>query len=257
MPRRASSDPAAIVTGGGGGIGRAAALALAAGAARVLVVDLDGGRAEETAAAVSDAGGTASVAVADVTDPDAVAGYVAECEQRYGGVDAFFNNAAYEGAIAEIPDYPLDEFERTMAVNVRGVFLGLQHVIPALRRRGGGAIVNVSSQAGLRGVPNLSVYSASKHAVIGLTRAAALELARESIRVNAVCPGPTDTRMMRDIEEVVRSRGGDPSAFAERIPVGRYGRPDEIAALVAWLLLEAPPFLTGAVLPIDGGMTVP
>jgi NAD(P)-dependent dehydrogenase (short-subunit alcohol dehydrogenase family) len=249
--------PAAIVTGGGGGIGRAASLALASRGARVLVVDLDGGRAEETAAAVAEEGGTASVAVADVTDPKAVAAYVGECERRYGGVDAFFNNAAYEGAIAEIAEYPLGEFERTMAVNVRGVFLGLQQVIPAMRRRGGGSIVNVSSQAGLRGVPNLSAYSASKHAVIGLTRAAALEVARDSIRVNAVCPGPTDTRMMRDIEEVVRSRGGDPSGFVERIPIGRYGRPEEIAALVAWLLLEAPPFLTGAVLPIDGGMTVP
>jgi 3alpha(or 20beta)-hydroxysteroid dehydrogenase len=251
------AESAAIVTGGGGGIGRAASLALASGGARVLVVDLDGARAEETAAAVVEAGGTASAIVADVTDPEAVAAYVGECERRYGGVDAFFNNAGYEGAIAEIAEYPLDEFERTMAVNVRGVFLGLRQVIPAMRRRGGGSIVNVSSQAGLRGVPNLSAYSASKHAVIGLTRAAALEVAGDSICVNAVCPGPSDTRMMRDIEEVVRSRGGDPSGFVERIPVGRYGRPEEIAALVAWLLLESPPFLTGAVVPIDGGMTVP
>ena len=252
-----SAAPAAIVTGGGGGIGRAASVALASRGSRVLVVDLDGGRAEETVAAVTEAGGTASAAVADVTDPAAVAAYVGECERLYGGVDAFFNNAAYEGAIAEIAEYPLDEFERTMAVNVRGVFLGLQHVIPAMRRRGGGAIVNVSSQAGLRGVPGLSAYSASKHAVIGLTRGAALEVARDAIRVNCVCPGPTDTRMMRDIEEVVRGQGGDPSTFVERIPVGRYGRPEEIAALVAWLLLDAPAFLTGAVLPIDGGMTVP
>ena len=246
----------AIVTGAAGGIGRAAALALAARGASVLSVDLDEAGAEQTAAAVTEAGGTASAVRADVTDPEAVAGYVAECERRYGGVDAFFNNAGYEGAIAAIPDYPLDEFERTMAVNVRGVFLGLKHVIPAMRRRGGGSIVNVSSQAGLRGVPNLSAYSASKHAVIGLTRGAALEVAPD-IRVNCVCPGPTDTRMMRDIEDVVRGQGGDPSAFVERIPVGRYGRPEEIAELVAWVLLDAPPFLTGAVLPIDGGMTVP
>lgn len=246
----------AIVTGAAGGIGRAASLALAARGAAVLAVDVDEAGAEQTAAAVAAAGGTASAFRADVTDPDAVAGYAAECERRYGGVDAFFNNAAYEGTIAEIPDYPLDEYERTMAVNVRGVFLGLKHVIPAMRRRGGGSIVNVSSQAGLRGVPNLSAYSASKHAVIGLTRGAALEVAPD-IRVNCVCPGPTDTRMMRDIEEVVRSRGGDPSAFVERIPVGRYGRPEEIAELVAWVLLDAPPFLTGAVLAIDGGMTVP
>src|SRR6516225_4997519 len=167
----------AIVTGGGGGIGRATSLALAARGASVLVVDLDERAAEETAAAVAAAGGTASAIRVDVTDPEAVAGYVAECEGRYGGVDAFFNNAAYEGAIAAIPDYPLEEYDRTMAVNVRGVFLGLQAVIPALRRRGGGSIVNVSSQAGLRGVPNLSAYSASKHAVIGLTRGAALEVA--------------------------------------------------------------------------------
>jgi NAD(P)-dependent dehydrogenase (short-subunit alcohol dehydrogenase family) len=252
-----SAQPAAIVTGGGGGIGREASLALASGGARVLVVDLEAARAEETAAAVVEAGGTASATVADVTDPEAVAAYVGECERRYGGVDAFFNNAGYEGAIAEIADYPLDEYERTMAVNVRGVFLGLQQVIPAMRRRGGGSIVNVSSQAGLRGVPNLSAYSASKHAVIGLTRAAALEVARDSIRVNVVCPGPTDTTMMRNIEEVVRGRGEDPSGFVDRIPVGRYGRPEEIAALVAWLLLESPQFLTGAVLPVDGGMTVP
>lgn len=251
-----TSGRVAIVTGAAGGIGRAASLALAARGASVLAVDLDETGAEQTAAAVTEAGGTAAAVRADVTDPEAVAGYVAECERRYGGVDAFFNNAAYEGAIAEIPDYPLEEYERTMAVNVRGVFLGLKHVIPAMRRRGGGSIVNVSSQAGLRGVPNLSAYSASKHAVIGLTRGAALEVAPD-IRVNCVCPGPTDTRMMRDIEEVVRGQGGDPSAFVERIPAGRYGRPEEIAELVAWVLLDAPPFLTGAVLPIDGGMTVP
>ena len=252
-----SADRVAIVTGGGGGIGRATALALAARGVSVLAVDVDEAGADATAAAVMEAGGTASAVCADVTDPRAVAGYVAECEHRYGGVDAFFNNAAYEGAIAEIADYPLDEFDRTLAVNVRGVFLGLRAVIPAMRSRGGGSIMNISSQAGLRGVANLSAYSASKHAVIGLTRGAALEVARDSIRVNCVCPGPTDTRMMRDIEDVVRSQGGDPSAFVERIPVGRYGRPEEIAELVAWALVDAPAFLTGAVLPIDGGMTVP
>ena len=245
------------MTGAAGGIGRATTVALAARGTSVLAVDLDEAGAAAAAAAAEEAGGTASALGADVTDPQAVAGYVAECERRYGGIDAFFNNAAYEGAIAEIPDYPLDEFDRTMAVNVRGVFLGLRAVIPAMRRRGGGAIVNVSSQAGLRGVPNLSAYSASKHAVIGLTRGAALEVARDSIRVNCVCPGPTDTRMMRSIEDVVRSRGGDPSTFVDRIPVGRYGKPEEIAELVAWALVDAPSFLTGAVLSIDGGMTVP
>jgi 3alpha(or 20beta)-hydroxysteroid dehydrogenase len=248
---------AAIVTGAGGGIGRAASLGLAAKGFAVVAVDLVEVLAHETVAAVEATGGEAVAVAADVTDDAAVSGYVRECEERFGGVDAFFNNAAYEGAIAPIPDYPLEEYDRTMAVNVRGVFLGLRHVIPAMRRRGGGSIVNVSSQAGLRGVPELSAYSASKHAVIGLTKAAALENVREGIRVNTVCPGPTDTRMMRAIEETVERQGGDPSGFAERIPIGRYGRPEEIAALVVWLLADAPDFLTGATLPVDGGMTVP
>ena len=251
------AERSSIVTGGGGGIGRATSMGLAAKGFDVVVVDLNGEAARGTVGAVEEASGVAVAVEADVTDDAAVAAYVRECEERFGRVDAFFNNAAYEGAIAPIPDYPLDEFDRTMAVNVRGVFLGLRHVIPAMRRRGGGAIVNVSSQAGLRGVPELSAYSASKHAVIGLTRAAALENVREGISVNTVCPGPTDTRMMRAIEETVERQGGDPSGFAERIPIGRYGRPEEIAALVVWLLAEAPAFLTGAVLPIDGGMTVP
>jgi NAD(P)-dependent dehydrogenase (short-subunit alcohol dehydrogenase family) len=195
--------------------------------------------------------------VADVAEESAVAGYVRACEERYGGVDVFFNNAGYEGVISAIDDYPVEDWDKVFAVNARGVFLGLRAVIPAMRRRGGGSIVNTSSQAGLRGVPNLSAYSASKHAVVGLSRAAALETAREGIRVNCVCPGPTATRMMRDIEWTVKAAGGDPSRFVERIPVGRYGEPGEIAELVTWLLLDAPAFLTGAVLPIDGGMTTP
>jgi NAD(P)-dependent dehydrogenase (short-subunit alcohol dehydrogenase family) len=252
-----AGGPAAIVTGGGGGIGRETCVALAARGARVLVVDVSEEAARETAAAVEQAGGTAAHVVADVSDESDVAGYVHACEERFGGVDALFNNAGYEGVIRSIDDYPVDDFDRVFAVNARGVFLGLRAAIPALRRRGGGAIVNTASQAGLRGVAHLSAYSASKHAVIGLTRAAALETAREGIRVNCVCPGPTATRMMRDIEWTIRAGGGDPSAFVQRIPVGRYGEAAEIAALVAWLLLDAPGFLTGAVLPIDGGMTVP
>jgi NAD(P)-dependent dehydrogenase (short-subunit alcohol dehydrogenase family) len=252
----AEGSRTAIVTGGGGAIGGHAAEGLAERGFSVLVVDLDLERADATAQRIEAAGGTASAYAADVSDPDAVAGYVAACVERYGDPDAFFNNAAYEGALAPIADYPLDEFDRTIAVNVRGVFLGLREVIPAMRRRGGGSIVNVSSQAGVRGVTNLCAYSASKHAVVGLSRGAALEEAPD-IRVNCVAPGPTDTRMMQDIEATVRAQGGDPSGFIERIPMGRYGQPDEIAAFVVWLLAEAPPFLTGAVLSIDGGMTTP
>lgn len=251
------SSPVVIVTGGGGGIGRATCARLGARGASVLVVDRDLGAAEETARATIEAGGKACVHAADVSVDAQVAGYVAHAESLFGGVDGFFNNAGIEGPIAPIPDYPLADFERVFAINVTGIFLGLKHVIPALRRRGGGSIVNTASQAGLRGVGGLSGYSASKHAVIGLSRAAALECAADGIRVNTLCPGPTSTRMMDDIHTAVRSAGGDPSGFVARIPAGRYGFPDEIAAAAAWLLLDAPVFLTGAEIPVDGGMTTP
>jgi len=248
---------AAIVTGGGGGIGRATALALSEKGFRVLVVDVDEIAARETVAAVTAARGSAASFRADVTREEDCRAYVAACEERLGGVDGFFNNAGVEGPIAPIEDYPVEELDRVLAVNVRGVFLGLKAVLPAMRRRGGGSIVNVSSQAGLRGVAGLSGYSASKHAVLALTKSAALEAAADGIRVNTLCPGPTDTRMMADIEEVVRRGGGDPASFVERIPVGRYGNPQEIAAVAAFLIAEAPEFLTGAIVPVDGGMTLP
>ncbi len=249
-----SRAPAAIVTGGGAGIGEATARRLAERGFAVVVVDLDGDRAVQAATAISSAGGEATAVAGDVSDPAVAVGYVRICQDRYGPPAAFFNNAGYEGRVAEISEYPLEEFERTFAVNVRGVFLGLQHVIPAMRAGGGGSIVNTASQAGLRGVANLSAYCASKHAVVGLTRAAALEEA-PWIRINALAPGPTSTRMMERIEEAVSAGGGDPGSFTERIPMGRYGYPNEIAQFAVWLLADAPPYLTGAVLPIDGAMT--
>ncbi len=251
-----SDGRVAIVTGGGGGIGSATARLLAERGFAVLIVDLDGDRAAQTAAAISTAGGEASIIRGDVSDPDVAVAYVQACMERYGPPAAFFNNAGYEGRLAPITEYPLEELERTFAVNVRGSFLGLKHVIPAMRGGGGGTILNTASQAGLRGVANLSAYCASKHAVVGLSRAAALEEA-PSIRVNALAPGPTGTRMMQEIDTAVRAAGGDPAAFVERIPAGRYGHADEVAQFAAWLLAAAPPFLTGAVLPIDGGMTTP
>ena len=252
---RGGAVRAAIVTGGGGGIGRATAVQLAQAGFRILVVDLDEIAARETVAAVNAVGGTASSLRADVASEEQCLAYVAACEERYGGVDGFMNNAGIEGPAARIEHYPVEELDRVLRVNVRGVFLGLKAVLPAMRRRGGGSIVNVSSQAGLRGIRGYSGYSASKHAVLALAKSAALETARDGIRVNSICPGPTDTRMMDDIGEVVRAGGGDPSVFLDGIPIGRYGHPQEVAALAAWLIAEAPPFLTGATISIDGGGT--
>jgi NAD(P)-dependent dehydrogenase (short-subunit alcohol dehydrogenase family) len=245
----------AIVTGGGGDIGGWAARELADRGHRVLVVDIDASRAQATVAAIESAGGTAGAHVADVSDEDSVRGYVASCVERFGPPDAFFNNAASEGAIADITSYPVDVFDRTVAVNLRGVFLGLRHVVAAMRAGSGrGSILNTASQAGVRGVPNLSGYVASKHGVVGLSQAVAIECAPH-IRVNCLCPGPTDTRMMREIERTIRGQGGDPSGFVERIPAGRYGEPEEIGRFAAWVLADAPDYLTGAVLSVDGGMT--
>jgi 3alpha(or 20beta)-hydroxysteroid dehydrogenase len=248
----------AIVTGGGGEIGGSAARHLAARGLRVLVVDLDGERATSTVRAIEAAGGTAAAHAADVSDQEAVEEYVRACEERFGVPHAFFNNAALEGAISEMESYPVDVFDRTIAVNLRGVFLGLRSVIPAMRKGGaGGSILNTASQAGVRGVPGLAGYVASKHGVVGLSQSAAIELAGEGICVNCLCPGPTATRMMRDIEQTVRDQGGDPASFVDRIPAGRYGEPEELGSFAAWVLTDAPAFLTGAVLTVDGGMTAP
>lgn len=244
----------AIVTGGGGSIGGVAARELASRGIPVLVVDMNEELAGATVRDIEAAGGTAIAHAADVSDEASVKGYVEACVEQLGAPTIFFNNAAREGAIAEIGSYPVEEFDRTVAVNLRGVFLGLTYVIPAMRKAGGGSILNTASQAGVRGVPNLAGYVASKHGVVGLSRGASLECAPD-IRVNCLCPGPTDTRMMRDIEQTIRDQGGDPSGFVDLIPMGRYGLPEEIGMFAAWVLAEAPPFLTGVELSIDGGMT--
>jgi NAD(P)-dependent dehydrogenase (short-subunit alcohol dehydrogenase family) len=249
------TDRAAIVTGGASGIGRATSRRLAALGMAVLVVDRDADGGQGTVDEIAAAGGTASFFEADVSDPEAVRGYVEACESRHGRIDAFLNNAAYGGVMTPTTDYDLADFDRVFAVNVRGAFLGLQHVLPVMKRQGGGAIVNVASRAGVRGLPTQAPYSASKHAVIGLSRSVALEVAADGVRVNAICPGPVDTPMTTEVEDIIRDQGGNPELFLNMVPVGRYADPDEIAALAAWLLGEAPGFLTGAVVLIDGGIS--
>jgi NAD(P)-dependent dehydrogenase (short-subunit alcohol dehydrogenase family) len=177
---------------------------------------------------------------------------------RFGRLDLLFNNAGVSGPIGSILDYDEDAFDQVIAVNLRGVFLGIKHAGRAMRDGGrGGSIVNTSSVSGIAGGRHLCAYSASKHGVVGLTRVAARELAPHNIRVNAVCPSPTETDMMRVAEEHVAP--GDPEAgkraFANNIPLGRYAQPEEVAGLVAYLASDAAMFVTGTAIPIDGGLT--
>lgn len=243
----------AIVTGAGGQIGSACALRLGREGSRVLAVDRDEAAAQQTAEQIIANGGEALALVGDVTDPEHVERYATRGAEYGGGhVDLFVNNAGIEGPVASVADYPVEEFDRVIAVNVRGVFLGMRQVIPRLAR--GGAIVNTSSTAGLGGVPGMLAYVASKHAVLGMTRTAARELASSAIRVNAVCPGPIDSRMMRSLEQGT----GLPDAhdqFAATIPFGRYGTVDDVAGIVSFLLSDDAAYVTGAAYTVDGGQT--
>lgn len=249
------SGKVALVTGGAGGIGRAASLGFAQGGARVAVVDRDAVGGEETARLVRAAGSEACFVQADVTKSADVQGYVKATLDAYGAIDCFFNNAGIEGKIALTGDYEEDVFDAVIAVNLKGVFLGLRHVIPVMLRQQGGAIVNTASTAGIAGSPGLSGYVASKHGVIGLTRTAASEYGRNGIRVNAVCPGPTDTRMIHSLEAQTSTEGSNSvrERYQSTIPIGRYSTPEEIANLVLFLSSELAGSITGGQYLIDGG----
>jgi NAD(P)-dependent dehydrogenase (short-subunit alcohol dehydrogenase family) len=248
------TNKTAVVTGAGGTIGRAVCRRLAGEGAAVLAVDLQPGGLEETLSAIEADGGAAQSFVADVTDPDSVAAYVAEAARLGGGeIHAFFNNAGVEGPVGPVEDYDIAAFDQVFAVNVRGVFLGMQHVAP--RMPAGGAIVNTASTAALKGFAGLAAYAGSKHAVLGLTRSAALELAPRGIRVNAICPGPVEGRMMTSLEDNSGVDDGH-AAFLATVPLGRYAAGEEMATTVAFLLSDDTAFATGAAFVVDGAQTV-
>ncbi len=242
----------ALVTGAGGGIGRATALAFAREGARVVVSDLAGAGGEETARLVTEAGGGALHAACDVTRPAEVEALVAAAVAAFGRLDCAHNNAGVEGAWARTADCDEENFDRTCAVNLKGVYLCLKAEIAHMLDAGGGAIVNTASVAGVEGAKNLPAYVASKHGVMGLTRTAALEYATRGIRVNAVCPGPIRTRML---EAIMEENPRMEPAMIDAVPMRRLGAPEEIAEAVVWLCSDRASYVTGQGLVVDGGFT--
>lgn len=242
----------ALVTGAASGIGRAVALGFAEGGTAVVVADTDAAGAAATVSACTAAGGAAVFVPCDVTDAAAVESLVAATVAEFGGLDAAVNNAGTSGTFAYTADADPAAWEAVVALNLTGTFLCMRAEIPALLDRGAGAIVNVASGAGLVGFPGLGAYVASKHGVVGLTKAAALEYAPRGIRVNCVCPGSTRTPMLEGF------MGADPAAERQILagqPNRRLGEPEEIAAAVLWLCSDAASFVVGAVVAVDGGAT--
>ena len=257
MPDRIRMDgKVAVVTGAAGVIGTATMWLLAERGARIVAVDR---RQQDLRATIKDlpASAQALAVTADVTSEDEVAEYVRAAVDRFGTIDAFYNNAGIEGDIAPITKYSLESFRRVLDVNVVGVFLGMKHVLPVMLKQNKGSIINTASIAGLIGSPDIAVYSASKHAVIGLTKSAAQECAKTAVRVNCVCPGLIDSRMLSAILDG-RNPGGAPvpsERVVERIPARRLGLASEVASIVAFLASDEASYVSGSAYTVDGGRT--
>ena len=255
------SGKVAIITGGAGGIGKAAGKLFAEEGAHVVLVDINERALDAAVQSIGDE--NVSYVAADTTNPDEVQEFVKVTMERYGGVDIFIANAGIEGEMNSIIDTPVEMFDKVMSVNVRGVWLGLKYVMPAMLERGGGSIVITSSTAGVRGSSGMSPYATSKHAVIGLMRSAAMEGASMGIRVNTVNPSPIQTRMMRSIETQRVARGGEgfttieevQETTAENSPLKRYGEPEEVGRLMMFLASDESSYCNGGVYMVDGGVT--
>lgn len=242
----------AIITGGAGSIGKTTAGLFLEEGAKVLLVDLDEDALKQAVKELNNE--NVSYCKADVSDKDSVAHYVDEAKKAFRTVDIFFNNAGIEGVVKPVTEYPEEVFDKVMAVNVKGIWLGNKYTVPLMAD--GGSIIMSSSVAGLSGTPNVSAYVASKHAVIGLMRSLTLEVANRKIRVNTINPSPVDNRMMRSLEEGFAPGQGNEAkkGFEQTIPLGRYASPEEIAHLVLFLASDDSQFITGTTQVIDGGM---
>lgn len=245
-------DKIALITGAASGIGRATARAFAEEGARVIVLDVSTEAGHETVQLVEEDGGEAAFIKADVSQAEEVQAAIQTIIETYGRLDIGINNAGIAGPWTRVADLSFDDWERVLAINLNGVFYCMHYEIKQMLQQGAGVIVNTASVAGLRGLANASAYSASKHAVVGLTKAAALEYARQGIRVNAVCPVFTRTPLF---EEMFELNPNYEEKLKRNIPMRRYGTPENIADAIVWLCSDAASFVTGQAVPLDGGMT--
>ena len=240
----------AFVTGAASGIGRATAVAFAAEGARVAILDRTEAALRATADAIRETGGDVLVIAGDVSQPQQVEAAVGRVVATFGRLDIAFNNAGVENRAAPVAEIDLEEWDRILDINLRGTFVCMKHELAQMVRQGGGVIVNTSSGAGIRGVAGGASYAASKHAIIGLTKSAALDYAGQNIRVNAILPGNIETPMMD------RFTGGDMQKAIDLEPVGRLGKPEEIADAVLWMSADLGAFVTGAAISVDGGWSL-
>jgi NAD(P)-dependent dehydrogenase (short-subunit alcohol dehydrogenase family) len=249
---RSFAGKAVLVFGGTAGIGRSAAIAFASAGANVFISGLGPAEGRAVEAAAREKGVDAEFMEADVTRESEVQAVMSRAAARFGRIHAAVNNAGIEGRFGPVHELQESEFDRIIGVNLKGIWLGLKYEIPHMLAHGGGAIVNTASSAGVTAIANVAVYTASKHAVVGLTKAAALELAQSGIRVNAVAPGPVNTGLLH------RMVGGhmDVSVIADAVPMRRISEPEESAQAILWLCSDAASYITGHTLVVDGGLTV-
>ncbi len=245
----------AVITGAASGIGRASSLKLAENGAAVVLVDFNKEAGEETLRMIKEQGGEGIFVQADVSKSEDVQNYVNKAVETYGRIDFFFNNAGIIQKFSMLDDIEESEFDRQMSVNVKGCFLGMKYVLKVMKEQGSGHILNTASTAGIRSEHSAGAYSASKHAVVGLTKSAALEYVKKGIRVNAICPGGVQTALTAAVAKSFEESGYVPEEIPD-MRMGRAAEADEIANVVAFMASPGSSYMTGSLVTIDGGLTL-
>ncbi|MFD0616201.1 SDR family NAD(P)-dependent oxidoreductase [Paenibacillus sp. GCM10027629] len=250
-----NANQVAVVTGAASGIGRATSLKLAENGYKVVLVDFNQSLGEETLKLIQNNGGEGIFVKADVSKQEDVENFVNQAVETYGRIDVLFNNAGVIQKFAPFTTVEMQEYERIMSINVKSIFLGMKYVLPVMEKQGKGSIINTASSAGIRPEHSIAVYSASKAAVIGLTKGAAIEYANKGIRINAVCPGGIETAIFKSVAESFEHGGYVPEELS-RVRMGRHGQPNEVAEAVLFLASDKASFMAGSVVTVDGSLTV-